>query len=366
MVSRLKNLPFLHRKSYIANLTLLNLICKEVCIENTRNVSPLSSSGEKSKGFKWTSYQTISVTLSATLTLFGFILGVVTFCWNRAQKNKERRQGKMRQKNELVKKALALYFKLMRRPISIVTEMATNKTKELKKFKSNFCAFCVLLCDLKEYMRLKLSRNSDLRDEDDDFKPRITEQGKEIFCKAYIRNLHDDMNDVTELLLLISKAIVEFSDKEQQEQKTFSGKLCSETVGDHHGEIEEFKDIGMKIFFDNLYEFWINYYLKVYGSVDKVRSNADSDGTDGLQKETPEFTSEDNYSLFLCERIKIVIEYFDINPQLQLQDKIKYTEHILDTCSTVSAATSLQCNRVRTPASAEASDSTPLMNETDF
>ena len=136
-----------------------------------------------------------------------------------------------------------------------------------------------------------------------------------IFSKSYIGDLYDDLNNLTELVLLVSKVIVEFGGCGQKE-KCWKG-------------IKEFEDIGMKVFFQNLYSDSLNYYCNIheYGS-------SDTEDTKCGITDTHTFGfGENSYTLFLCMRVKKVIGYFriDIDKQKDREstNSIKFSEHKL-------------------------------------
>ena len=111
-----------------------------------------------------------------------------------------------------------------------------------------------------------------------------------IFSKSYIDDLSDDLNNLTELVLLVSKVIAEFGGCGQKEK-------CRK-------EIEEFEDIGMKVFFQNLHSNSLNYYCNIreYGRSDAEKANS------GITDTHTFGFGENSYTLFLCMRVIKVID----------------------------------------------------------
>ena len=138
-----------------------------------------------------------------------------------------------------------------------------------------------------------------------------------IFSKSYIGVLYDDLNNLTELVLLVSKVIVEFGGCGQKEK-------CRK-------EIEEFEDIENKVFFQNLHSDCLNCYCNIreYGSSDAEEAKCGITDTHTLG------CGENNYTLFLCMRVKKVIGYFRIDKDKQKDrestNSVKFSETTVST-----------------------------------
>ena len=136
-----------------------------------------------------------------------------------------------------------------------------------------------------------------------------------IFSKSYIGDLYNYLNNLTELVLLVSKVIVEFGGCGQKEK-------CRK-------EIEEFEDIEMKVFFQNLYSNCLNYYCNIfeYGSSDTEETKC------GITDTHTFGFGENSCTLFLCMRVKKVTGYFRIHIDKQKDrestNSIKFSEHNL-------------------------------------
>ena len=292
------------------NFTLLQWMkcCRDHCQNSRSACCP-------EKVWSWNEYQKANVGLQGasfflqvTLAVVVFLLGVF---WDKRKRNHEERRESDKRRNELVLKARDLYFKLMRRPISILREELDKKHGKVPG-----CAYCILLYDLKECIRSNLMHQIKELDLDTPyFRPRTGNDGSEIFSKAFTQKLYVDMNDLTELLLLISKVIMEFHDKDSTAKKTDDKAKVK--------EIEEFKNIGMKIFFEKLQDFWFNYYLRVCRPNPPERSECIPDITS--------LTSEnDDQYFFLCTKIKIVMKYFNIPVDEGSKLSIIYTQHVIN------------------------------------
>ena len=94
-------------------------------------------------------------------------------------------------------------------------------------------------------------------------------------------------------------------------------------------ESEEFDDIEMKVFFQNLYSNCLNYYCNIreYGSSDTEEAKC------GITDTHTFGFGEHSCTLFLCLRVKKVIGYFriDIDRQKDREstNSIKFSEHKL-------------------------------------
>ena len=281
--------------------------------------------------------------LPASVAALTFVLGVLTFIWNHEQKKRDRRQERVRQKDQFVKQIRGIYFNLNRRPISYVTTVASELQRKLDN--SGRSAIYILLRDLEEYARLK--RTSQVQDDNDhnlqprrqvastcgennnNFEKKVlrneSSQTPTYYSRNYISDLYHDMNEVTEFLIQISAVIEEFRDLSVIRERDISDRSCIRLrswgifflrnirrVTDNR--FEEFESIGMKLFVDSLWEFWLNYYFKIYGKSDGRKEHSVSlAGT------------EDSYFQFLCQRIHIVKKYFGIN-QGEGKGQIKFTE----------------------------------------
>ena len=267
---------------------------------------------DQSEWYDFTAYKTASVVVSGLLSLCAVLL---TFFHkqqdNKAQerrKEKAEAEARVRQKDKLVNRSLQLYFKLMKRPIHQVIRVIHEKEKELKQYISTdengqpqVKLNAVLLHDIATYAKLSIRR------EENGFKTTSYNTGNkdkpfgQFYSVTYIQDVCNDMDDVTDLLVTVSRGV---------ESKLFTSVVRNDLT-----------KVKLEVFIEHLYEFFLNYYAQIY-----------QEEREGQERDVESLVRENNYASFLMSRVVVVKNYLSGNNE---GNELRFTHYTTDTEHTV-------------------------------